>query len=76
MADKNDYVAPPGASSGQSDYVAPPGQTVQQNDYVAPPSAQSSQQSDRLSLYYVNDCLERRKWLVYEIVRNSLHPSF
>lgn len=25
MADKNDYVAPPGVSSGQSDYVAPPG---------------------------------------------------
>lgn len=23
MADKNDYVAPPGVSSGQSDYVAP-----------------------------------------------------
>lgn len=46
MADKNDYVAPPGVSSGQSDYVAPPGQTVQQNDYVTPPSAQSSQQSD------------------------------
>ena len=29
MADKKDYVAPPGVSSGQSDYVAPPGQTVQ-----------------------------------------------
>lgn len=28
MADKNDYVAPPGVSSGQSDYVAPPGQTA------------------------------------------------
>lgn len=47
MADKNDYVAPPGAINVQSDYVAPPSaQSVQQDDYVAPPSAQSVQQHD------------------------------